>query len=779
MKWRGVALACIALLVACGGGEESDVDTAPAKQAVLEATTTVPADPAVERLADELLATQGVVDGGTAWSETSNWVEAAGLPPLVMFPDMDQAVCAAQVLVNGGVVEVAAINHDLMDQVGGTVLDCIDTEVLRSAMQSYLVSTLGIIDGMEELQAQGLYPPPNAAECFEEFKFDDAIVKEFWLVEFAGTEHSQTLDAAWDRVLMNCIVPAMIGDGAPGGEPTTPPTCPDGQPCLCIDVDGSCSDGDDDWGYKESGTVIYFCSGDSPDYAEAMGGQFCPSSRGSDTPGNGYDGPAASEGLCAENEQRVATALASMDPYPATPTDFADTMRAAGDYMAWLADELPVELQPNAASLNAAYLAELADAFDGKDDFRGGLPELEDLDQKFESEWDDTPMEPMISFLMACGSGYDDVFVAVAADEAWGSLEEAIDEADADYDAIGEDDELDGYDPYGEGGDDFVLPEYEGDLPDAPEGFCVSLENQAVQLSVDLMPLISSMEYQEPSIEQMAGLFTAVDPLYMWLVGNVPAELTADVEAVRSQITGIADALSAIDPETATEEEIMMAMFMAMMGDMGEDMEELALAGLRLDTFLSRSCGVGLGEGPFGILEGFGDDDLYGEGGDEGDLPDAPEGFCVDLEGQVADLRADLMFVVDDIDGEAELEAFVYTAMVPLDDWLVENVPAELTADAEVVRSFFAGLSARFAEATTEDDFYAALAEPPGDVWALDRAGLRLDAFLDQSCGMTMFPDGAFGLADELVYDDYYEDDAPPPTTVPAKQTVLTTTTAP
>jgi hypothetical protein len=295
------------------------------------------------------------------------------------------------------------------------------------------------------------------------------------------------------------------------------------------------------------------------------------------------------------------------------------------------------------------------------------------------------------------------------------------------------------------------------------------------------MPLISSMEYQEPSIEQMAGLFTAVDPLYMWLVGNVPAELTADVEAVRSQITGIADALSAIDPETATEEEIMMAMFMAMMGDMGEDMEELALAGLRLDTFLSRSCGVGLGEGPFGSLEGFGGVTayLYGEGGDEGDLPDAPEGFCVDLEGQVADLRADLMFVVDDIDGEAELEAFVYTAMVPLDDWLVENVPAELTADAEVVQSFFAALSARFAEATTEDDFYAALAEPPGDVWALDQAGLRLDAFLDQSCGMTMSPDGAFGLADELVYDDYDEDDAPPLTTVPAKQTVLTTTTAP
>ena len=28
------------------------------------------------------------------------------------------------------------------------------------------------------------------------------------------------------------------------------PTCPDGQPCVCIDIDGSCTDGDDDWGYE-------------------------------------------------------------------------------------------------------------------------------------------------------------------------------------------------------------------------------------------------------------------------------------------------------------------------------------------------------------------------------------------------------------------------------------------------------------------------------------------------------------------------------------------------
>jgi len=32
------------------------------------------------------------------------------------------------------------------------------------------------------------------------------------------------------------------------------PTCPDGKPCVCIDVDGSCTDGDDDWGYTPTST---------------------------------------------------------------------------------------------------------------------------------------------------------------------------------------------------------------------------------------------------------------------------------------------------------------------------------------------------------------------------------------------------------------------------------------------------------------------------------------------------------------------------------------------
>ena len=35
--------------------------------------------------------------------------------------------------------------------------------------------------------------------------------------------------------------------------PGTVPTCPDGEPCECIDIDGSCEDGDDDWGYYTEG----------------------------------------------------------------------------------------------------------------------------------------------------------------------------------------------------------------------------------------------------------------------------------------------------------------------------------------------------------------------------------------------------------------------------------------------------------------------------------------------------------------------------------------------
>ena len=158
-----------------------------------------------------------------------------------------------------------------------------------------------------------------------------------------------------------------------------------------------------------------------------------------------YDGPTASEDLCAANEERVATALADMDRRPATPTDLADTMRAAGDYAAWLAGELPDVLQPNAAYLSAVG-AGIADAFDGKDDFLAALPELaplETLGLEYGFEDPGVAEYAIDNFFLVCGAGDNAVFDVV--EEAMSVLDGAFED---------DDDEPDGDDPYGERGDD-------------------------------------------------------------------------------------------------------------------------------------------------------------------------------------------------------------------------------------------------------------------------------------------------------------------------------------
>ena len=129
-----------------------------------------------------------------------------------------------------------------------------------------------------------------------------------------------------------------------------------------------------------------------------------------------YDGPTASEDLCAANEERVATALAGMDRRPATPTDLADTMRAAGGYAAWLVGELPVELQPNAAYMSAVFPV-VADAFDGKDDFSAALlgvfPLLTDLESEYGFEDPGEAAYAIDGFFLVCGTGDIEVFHAV------------------------------------------------------------------------------------------------------------------------------------------------------------------------------------------------------------------------------------------------------------------------------------------------------------------------------------------------------------------------------
>jgi hypothetical protein len=309
-----------------------------------------------------------------------------------------------------------------------------------------------------------------------------------------------------------------------------------------------------------------------------------------------------------------------MNPMADTPSELAATMKATGDYVTWLAGELPAELQPNATFL-IEFGTLVAEVFYGHDDFWDAFPEIMAREEDFEAldaygfNDDDEDLDPglaagpIVDFLSGdCGSGHGGVFETAG---------QALEILDVVFD---DDDGGDGDgDPYGDGGDDFAQPEYEGDLPDAPEGFCTSLREEATYAFVDLLPLLGAMEGdEEPGVDALVSIFSGMEPIYGWLVENVPAEMTADAETVRSQIAGVAEMLSAIDPETATEEEIMGAIFMALLGGMAEGGEDIELAGLRLDTFLSRGCDVPMGEGPLAILE-------VGGGGDTGEPPPTTE----------------------------------------------------------------------------------------------------------------------------------------------------------
>lgn len=87
---------------------------------------------------------------------------------------------------------------------------------------------------------------------------------------------------------------ADMGGISCDAEESTFPVCPDGEDCFCVDVDGSCDDGDDDWGYIGEGWIFY-CSYDGVFYAEMMGGIYCGDSdlgfvEEGDVDGDGHEG---------------------------------------------------------------------------------------------------------------------------------------------------------------------------------------------------------------------------------------------------------------------------------------------------------------------------------------------------------------------------------------------------------------------------------------------------------------------------------------------------------
>jgi hypothetical protein len=301
--------------------------------------------------------------------------------------------------------------------------------------------------------------------------------------------------------------------------------------------------------------------------------------------------------FCAEHADRTATALDAIDTTPADPTALADSLRAAGDYLSWLRGEVPADLTPNVDAL--LELGALADAFDGKPDFMAAIAEAMPVFIYYEDKTgfeDPGEAEYALDDYLdaACGTGENEVFKAV--DEAMSILDdEPGDEPGDDW----EGDDWEGDD----GWDEPDVSVYEGPLPDAPAGFCSSLEEQAWSILPSLMPMISGMDSEEPSLDQVTELFSVIDPIYGWLVENVPAELTDDAQAVRVSIQSMADTFANIDPETTSEDEIGMMVLMALMGAMGSEAADLETASLRLDTFLNRSCNVPMGEGPLAIIE--------------------------------------------------------------------------------------------------------------------------------------------------------------------------------
>ena len=84
---------------------------------------------------------------------------------------------------------------------------------------------------------------------------------------------------------------SMGGILCPEG-PGVTPECPNGESCVCIDVDGSCEDGDDDWGY-------YADDEDGHDDRSEDDGHCIPDCQGSTC---GDDGCGGSCGTCGSDE---------------------------------------------------------------------------------------------------------------------------------------------------------------------------------------------------------------------------------------------------------------------------------------------------------------------------------------------------------------------------------------------------------------------------------------------------------------------------------------------
>ena len=146
---------------------------------------------------------------------------------------------------------------------------CLD----QTAMLALMIAEMG---GTEE-----------QAECMAESLGDETenVAALFNMNEEPESEEGMMFLFAFMAAAMDCGVDVMEGadldlgeddyESSASWETINDPMCPNGEPCICIDIDGSCDDGDDDWGWINNGEEEYFCSNDGKDYAEFMGGSLC------------------------------------------------------------------------------------------------------------------------------------------------------------------------------------------------------------------------------------------------------------------------------------------------------------------------------------------------------------------------------------------------------------------------------------------------------------------------------------------------------------------------
>ena len=94
-------------------------------------------------------------------------------------------------------------------------------------------------------------------------RYEDQTERE-WYTPFCTSDSSRQAEMLGGPF---CINPFEMKN--------TSPTCPNGAPCVCMDEDGDCGDGDDMWGWDNGGSLEVFCTNDFRAWATAFGGIMC------------------------------------------------------------------------------------------------------------------------------------------------------------------------------------------------------------------------------------------------------------------------------------------------------------------------------------------------------------------------------------------------------------------------------------------------------------------------------------------------------------------------